>query len=282
MVDDKTHIGFVDAHAEGDGGDDDRRLIVGEVALVRQPRRVIQPGVIGQGAPTIGRQLRCQHVNPLARVAIDDARFALVGLQKGQYLGQSVVARFDSQKQIFAVEGGDELIGVAYRQRGLDVAADAVGGRGGNRQADGVGQAAAHPHQLAIVGAEVMAPFRDAMRFVDGQAIDAAFVEHNQRLRPQQGFGAGVDQLDTARFDLPGDLHVAVVGQSAVQVSRGHALLTQLHHLVFHERDERRDDDRQAGEEQRRQLVAQRLAATGGHDGQAVPAGQNVADDVGL
>ena len=40
--------------------------------------------------------------------------------------------------------------------------------------------------------------------------------------------------------------------------------------LVFHQRDERTHDDRQTRQHQRRQLVDQRFAATGGHDNQCI------------
>ena len=50
--------------------------------------------------------------------------------------------------------------------------------------------------------------------------------------------------------------------------------------LVLHQRDERRDDDAGAGAHQRRQLVAQRLAAAGGHEHEGVAAGDEVLDDL--
>jgi len=45
--------------------------------------------------------------------------------------------------------------------------------------------------------------------------------------------------------------------------------------LVLHERHERRDDDRQVVAQQRRQLVAERLARAGGHDDEHVASGQS-------
>ena len=48
--------------------------------------------------------------------------------------------------------------------------------------------------------------------------------------------------------------------------------------LVLHQRDQWRHDDRRAGEMQRRQLVAQRLAGAGGHDRERVRAPQHVGD----
>jgi hypothetical protein len=111
------------------------------------------------------------------------------------------------------------------------------------------GEAPPHGRQLAILRPEVVAPLRNAVGLVDGQAVDAAAVEQGQRLRPYQRLRRGVEQLDLARGHAATDGHVLVVGQGAVEVGRGHAQLAQLHHLVFHQRDERRDDHGQAGEE---------------------------------
>ncbi len=50
--------------------------------------------------------------------------------------------------------------------------------------------------------------------------------------------------------------------------------------LVLHERDERRDDDAGARPDHGRQLVAQRLAAAGGHEHERVAAGHEMVDDL--
>jgi hypothetical protein len=53
----------------------------------------------------------------------------------------------------------------------------------------------------------------------------------------------------------------------------------QRRHLVLHQGDERRDDDGRARPQQGRDLVAQRLAAAGGHQHQRVAAGGDPVDD---
>ena len=52
--------------------------------------------------------------------------------------------------------------------------------------------------------------------------------------------------------------------------------------LVLHQRDERRDDERQVGPHQRRQLVAERLARAGWHHHQHVAAGDGGLDRLAL
>ena len=58
-----------------------------------------------------------------------------------------------------------------------------------------------------------------------------------------------------------------------------HSGLQQGVHLILHQRDERRDDDRDAVTQQGGDLVAQRLAAAGGHDHQGVAVAGHVIDD---
>ena len=52
--------------------------------------------------------------------------------------------------------------------------------------------------------------------------------------------------------------------------------------LILHERDQRRDDERDARGEQRRQLVAERLARAGRHHREHVAAGQDRLDGLAL
>ena len=63
---------------------------------------------------------------------------------------------------------------------------------------------------------------------------------------------------------------------------RGDAEAPHLLDLVAHQRDQRRDDERQPAVEHRGQLVAERLAAAGRHDGEDVLAGEHRRDDLRL
>ena len=56
--------------------------------------------------------------------------------------------------------------------------------------------------------------------------------------------------------------------------------LTQTCHLILHERDERRDDQGQPGQESRRQLIAERLALPGRHDRHRIAPSQHRANDL--
>jgi len=55
-----------------------------------------------------------------------------------------------------------------------------------------------------------------------------------------------------------------------------------LRHLITHQRDQRRHDDREPIADQRWKLIAERLAAAGRHDGKHIAAVQDRRDDLGL
>jgi hypothetical protein len=67
-----------------------------------------------------------------------------------------------------------------------------------------------------------------------------------------------------------------------IQTRRLDLRLGKMLELILHERDERRDDDNCPVQKHRRQLVAQRLAATGGQESQGITPSQHVLDELAL
>ena len=118
------------------------------------------------------------------------------------------------------------------------------------------------------------------MRLVDGEQRDRAAVEQPERgLRPQP-LRRQVEQVE-----LPGEegrLDLAALARllGGVEEPGPHAERRQRVDLVLHERDQRRDDHADAAPHQRRDLVAQRLAAAGRHEHERVAAGDDVLDDL--
>ena len=133
-----------------------------------------------------------------------------------------------------------------------------------------------------IVGAEVMAPLRDAMGFIhrnhgqprSSQAFGKAWNRHP--------LGSHVEKPETAFVERsPGRLAVIRL------ISRGEGGgvdpgRLKRAHLVAHQGDKRGDDHGEAAPHQRRQLIAHRLSASGRHDGEHVAALQNALDDFPL
>ena len=120
------------------------------------------------------------------------------------------------------------------------------------------------------------------MGLVDGQQVDRQPVEQGVDARGEQGFRGNVEQLDRPAGDIRHVLLVGFRAERAVEEQRRHPGGAQLLDLVFHQGDQRRDHHGQAGEEQRRDLVAQRLAPAGGHHRQGIFARQHVVDHLAL
>ncbi len=117
------------------------------------------------------------------------------------------------------------------------------------------------------------------MRLVDREQRDPGAVEQAEAAWRQQPLGCDVEQVEIAGEQAPLDVIGFLERQRGVQHRRLDAGLQQARDLVAHQRDQRRDHDAAAVAQQRGQLVAQRLAAAGRHQHQAVAAGSHMLDD---
>ena len=72
---DEAHVGFVDAHAKGDGGHHDDTVCIDETTLVFGARRLIEAGMIGQRGDALRVEPFGGFIHLTARQAVDDAGF---------------------------------------------------------------------------------------------------------------------------------------------------------------------------------------------------------------
>ncbi|MNT14496.1 hypothetical protein D3C72_1495050 [compost metagenome] len=111
--------------------------------------------------------------------------------------------------------------------------------------------------QLPIFRAEVVAPLRHAVGFIDGKQGDAAARQQRQEASGQQALGGDIEHVQLTgeqfAFDPGGGFGV----QGRVQEFGAHAELTQGFDLVLHQGNQRRDDDAAAVAQQGGHLVAQ-------------------------
>ena len=121
------------------------------------------------------------------------------------------------------------------------------------------------------------------MRLVDDEQADLDLADGLQEAGRGEALGRDVQQPQLAgggareRGAVGGRVLLGVDERGAA----GHRALERLD-LVLHERDERRDDEREVVAQQRGELVAERLAGAGGHDHEQVAVGQRGADRLGL
>jgi hypothetical protein len=107
-------------------------------------------------------------------------------------------------------------------------------------------------------------------------------VEQLQEPLGQQPLRRNVDQVQLVTDEPPPDGARLVGSQRRVQDSRLHADQPQRRDLIGHQRDQRRHHHTDPGPKDRRDLVADRLAAAGRHQDDRIPTGGHPFDDLGL
>ena len=185
-------------------------------------------------------------------------------------------------EQVVAGEAGDEGPRLVQGQLLDDVAAHGVGGRGRQGDGRGVAQHAAEIAQPGVIGAEIVAPLADAVGLVDRQQFQAHRPHRFQKPRAAEPLRHDVDQAELARRHAIEPVVLLGDGQRAIDERDRKPAGLELIDLVLHQGDQRRDHQRQPVERQGRQLVAEALAAAGGHDAQAVLARQDGGNDFPL
>ena len=80
-VKDEADVRLVDAHAERDGRADNAIVLAQEGVLIAGAHGMIEPGVVGQRTPAGAGEFRGELFRPASRRAVDDARFAAMGVE---------------------------------------------------------------------------------------------------------------------------------------------------------------------------------------------------------
>ena len=235
--------------------------------------------MIRQRLHAVGGKFGRHAVRRFARLDVNDAAFVRPRAHEGKDLLVSAGLRRDAVSQVRAVETGDVARGILQVQLPDDVAAHALGGRGGERHHRHVGENFAQRRKLPVFRAEIVSPFADAMRLVNGEEVDVPFLQIFEKAGQHQPLRRDVEQPEFAVVQSAQARTRFAGGERRIQKGRRHARRLQRVHLVLHQRDERRDDHREPGPHERGELEAERFAAAGRQHGENVPARQRVADD---
>ena len=282
-MDHGAHVRLVDAHPERVRRHHHRRLAGHERALRLGARFALHPGVVGRhGPPELRAQPLRGRLRLLAGAGVDDRR-QRIGLgqqrQRRRLLGALGADLDDVVGEVRAVEAGRDPHRVAQPEPLRDVDGDPR--RRGRRR----GEDRARPERAGdvaepqVVGPEVVAPLAHAVRLVDDEDPDRRLAQPVDESRRREPLRRDVEHRDLTR-DRARE-RPAVVGLVALCVDQLGPPAEALD-LVGHQRDERRDDDGQLAVEDRRQLVAERLAGAGGHHQQDVAASDHRLDGLEL
>ena len=178
----ETDVRSIDPHAECIGRDDDVAPGLHELVLRLFALRVIHPAMV-KNARNLRRLERFgDGFHSLSRRTINDAGLVLAD-QRVQAL---VLLRFasdvrDEQLQIRARESGDEFARLAQSKMSENIAPDFRRGRRREGRDLWAAQCFQHLIEPEIIRAKIMAPHREAMRFIDREKRDRALAERLQK-----------------------------------------------------------------------------------------------------
>ncbi len=173
----EADVRFVDAHAEGDGGDHDQAVLAQEAGLVALAGLAVEARVVREGGDAVGHQEVRGFLDGGAGEAVDDPGVAgVLGAEQVEELLAGFFLRGDAVLDVRAVEARDELAALAQVEAREDFLARGVGRGGGEGDPRDLGPAFVQLGQGEVVGAEVVAPLGDAVRLVDREKSDVALV----------------------------------------------------------------------------------------------------------
>ena len=243
VVDDEAHIGFVDAHAKSNGGDDDVDALHQEVVLRLGTCLRVEACMIGGSLDVVGLQHGCQLLHLLSRKTIDDAALAGILLDETDDLLVDVLRLLPHLViKVRAVEGALELNGSDDAQTLLDIGAHLIGGSSRECDDRGIADAVDGWADIAILRSEVVSPLRDTVCLVDGIERNLDALEELYILVLVQRLGSHIEQLRATFAHIVHHLLDGRLVQRGVQIVRQALLLAQSIddiHLVFHQGDER-------------------------------------------
>ena len=275
----RAHRGLIDPQPEGQCAHQHRDLVGHPALLVAPAPGGIHLAVVGNSRdPVLGQEIH-RFIHPDNGGGVDD-RVAVGVREQGlnqQTRLRAAVAFPHQVAQIGPVEADDVLIRLSQLELLQDIVPYELGGAGGERGYGAVREILAQGAQLAILRTELMAPFGNTVRFVDGEEGDRRLLQPADGVRPREALRREIQQAVFAGAHPAHHLRLLVGGHRAVQHGGGNTHLRQLRGLVLHQGDQRRDHDGGAAEHDRGQLIAERLSAAGRHHDTDVATGQQTA-----
>jgi hypothetical protein len=197
-VADRPHVGLVDAHAERVRRDDHVDVAGHEPPLRLGARVARQARVVGEhGLAERAREPLGQLVGARARPGVDDRREGALLRQRRDEPPLLVglgPRRHHGERQVRPVEAGRDLDRVLQRQPRRDVGGD-LGRRRRRRRDDRLRpEPAGRVGEAEVVGAEVVAPLRDAVRLVDDEEPDPRAADLLEERRRREALRRDVEQ----------------------------------------------------------------------------------------
>ena len=235
------------------------------------------------GPDTVAREHASNLLGRASRPRVDDRGRSVEASAALHQRSQPVVGVRDAQHvvaQVRADHGGVDDLGTAA-ECGRDVLRRLGSRRRSHAEERRLAELGERTADEEVVGAEVVAPHAHAVHLVDHDQPDADRPRRLEESRLAQPLRCDVDEPLLARPDARESRGRLLPGERRVDEGRGRRDAgRKLVHLILHERDERRENERRLGPEHRGELVRERLAGPGGHERERVPAVDRSAHDL--
>ena len=165
--------------------------------------------------------------------------------------------RNNAVREVGTIKVSHQSQRLAQSQLRYDVVADALCSRRRKGVESGFGEARLELGELSVFWAEVMAPVADAMRFIDGKVPNSGPFDPRQKTRRQQSLGGdehqAVPSFRQTELGGPQDRQVQTAVQRGSRIPRR----AETVHLIFHQRNQRRDHHIRPFADHRWHLVAE-------------------------
>jgi hypothetical protein len=178
--------------------------------------------------------------------------------------------RLGGDMQVGAVEAGSKHMRMAHIEGCQNIVAGARIGGGGQRDAGHAGENVCQALEVAVFGAEFVAPGADAMGFIDGDQGNSLASQAVECARAEQALGGDVEEVESAVIEQVRDAGDFAWFELGMQRAGGDTELPQGRDLVVHEGDQWGDDNGGAIPREGRHLVAHAFATAGRHEDKCV------------
>ena len=268
---DKAHIGLVNAHTKGVGRYHDPFAVIDEILLIPQPLVVGQAGVIARRRIALFAEEIADSLHLFARGAVDDPCLVAALLDQLEQCAAFVLRPHNGEKQVGTVKAGRQHDRLTQPQQPDDIRLDVLG-RGRRKRADDRThrQTVDKPGDIQIARTKILSPLRHAMRLVDRDQRDRQRPADLDEPLADKPLRRDIDDLVDAVRHIVERLVVLSIGKRAVEICRANAGGRQRVDLILHQRDQRRDDQRDPVKQKPGHLIANRLSGAGRHDRQRV------------
>ncbi len=134
-------------------------------------------------------------------------------------------------------------MGIAQAELLDDVVTDVAGGAGGKGGDALIGEIDAQAAQLAIFWPEFVAPFRDAVSFINREKRDGHAPQPLRCIRSGEALGRKIQQAILSFRGVSDHLSLPGLRERAVEQRGWDSHLRELRYLILHQRDQRRYDN---------------------------------------